>query len=62
MIADGSKAMNMVSHPNPIYIPEFGLDFQGFLRGRDEKTKRIWFCILAQGEIDKLQTRAGYRV
>lgn len=60
-----SKAVDMASHPNPIYIPyipEFGLDFQGFLRGRDEKTKGTWFCILAQGEIDKLQTRAGCRV
>lgn len=62
MIVNGSKTMDMVSHPNPIYIPEFGLDFQGFLRGHDEKTKGTWFCILAQGEIDKLQTRAGCRV
>lgn len=55
MIVNGSKAMDMVSCPNPIYILEFGLNFQGFLRGLDEKTKETWFCILAQRQTDKLQ-------
>lgn len=39
MIVNGSKAMDMVSFPNPIYIPEFGLDLPGFPRGHDEKDK-----------------------
>lgn len=61
MIVNGSKAMDMVSRPHPIYILEFGLDFQGFLRGHDEKDKKNLDLYPCLGQIDNLQTRAGYR-